>query len=39
MAAKRVLQTKLPETEVVGFFLARRALPDAAQFFDVLDDL
>ena len=38
VAAKRVLQDRFPDIEVIGFFLARRALPDAAQFFDIIDD-
>ncbi len=38
VAAKRVLQAKFPTVDVIGFFLARRALPDPAQFFDIIDD-
>lgn len=38
VAAKRVLQAKFPGIEVIGFFLARRALPDPAQFFEIIDE-
>jgi hypothetical protein len=39
VAAKRVLQAKYPNIEVIGLFIARRALPDPAQFFDMIEDL
>jgi hypothetical protein len=38
VAAKRVLQARFPMIEVIGFFLARRAIPDPAQFFDALEE-
>jgi hypothetical protein len=38
VAAKRVLQLRFPKIEVIGFFLARRAIPDPAQFFDALEE-
>lgn len=37
VAARRVLQTHFPEAKIYGIFLARRALPDPAQFFENLD--
>jgi predicted amidophosphoribosyltransferase len=38
VAAKRVLGTRYPDVPVYGFFLARRALPDPAEFFDIIED-
>lgn len=37
VAAKRVLAARYPNVPVYGFFLARRALPDPAQFFDIVE--
>lgn len=37
VAAKRVLNARYPNVPVYGFFLARRALPDAAQFFPIIE--
>lgn len=38
VAAKRVLLARFPGVEVTGCFLARRAIPDPAKFFDMIDD-
>jgi hypothetical protein len=38
IAAKRVLQKRFPGIAVTGLFLARRALPDPAAFFDLIED-
>ncbi|WP_020086031.1 hypothetical protein [Hyphomicrobium zavarzinii] len=35
VAAKRVLAAQFPNAKIYGIFLARRALPDPEQFFDI----
>lgn len=37
VAAKRVLAARFGNIPVYGFFLARRTLPDPAQFFDIVE--
>lgn len=38
VAARRVLQARFRGIDVTGLFLARRALPDPAKFFEIIDD-
>lgn len=39
VAAKHVLQARFPSMEVIGLFIARRAIPDPSQFFDIIDGI
>lgn len=38
VAGRRVLQARFPNVQVYGFFIARRALPDPAKFFEMVEE-